>query len=224
MLSITNLSKKFGNKIILDDINIEFEAGKIYGIVGENGTGKTTLFRCISKLEESDGEINSTLKPLKQHLGYIMAENYFLSKITGEEYIRLLLEARGLKNIEIKSKNIFDLPLQDYVESYSTGMKKKLIITATLLQNNSFIIMDEPFNGLDLSSSIVLTELIKILKHKGKTVILSSHIFASLMESCDVILKLENGKLSVPIAKEDFQALENELKSKLLPDNIEDFI
>lgn len=224
MLSITNLSKKFGNKTILDDISIEFEAGKIYGIVGENGAGKTTLFRCITHLETFTGEINSTIKPLRQHLGYIMAENYFLPKITGEEYIRLLLEARGFKNIDIKSKNIFELPLQDYVESYSTGMKKKLIITATLLQNNSFIIMDEPFNGLDLSSSIVLTEILKILKSKGKTVILSSHIFASLMESCDVLLKLEHGKLSEPITKDKFQELEDELKSKLLPDNIADFI
>lgn len=157
-------------------------------------------------------------------MGYIMAENHFLSKITGEEYIRLLLEAREKTNTDILSKNIFELPLHDYVESYSTGMKKKLIITATLLQNNDFIIMDEPFNGLDLSSSIVLTELIKILQSKGKTIILSSHIFASLMQSCDIILKLENGKLSNPIQPHEFENLENELKSKMLPTNINDFI
>lgn len=224
MLTITNLTKKFGNKTILDNINFQFERGKIYGIVGENGAGKTTFFRCISQIEDCSGEIISEISPFKQHLGYIMAENHFLTKITGEEYIRLLLEARGQQQIDILSKNIFDLPLSQYVESYSTGMKKKLVITSILLQDNSFIIMDEPFNGLDLSSSLVLTELIKVLKEKGKTVILSSHIFSSLVESCDVILKLDNGRLSDPIAKENFQDLENELKSKLLPDNIRDFI
>lgn len=80
--------------------------------------------------------------------------------------------------------------------------------------------MDEPFNGLDLSSCIILTELIKILKNKGKTIILSSHIFTSLTECCDEIIKLENGKLSNIIHREDFKLLEEELKSKILPQNI----
>lgn len=224
MLKIANLSKQFGNKIILDNISFSFKKGQTYGIVGENGSGKTTLFRCISKLETYTGEITSETKTLRKELGYIMAENSFLSKITGEEYIRLILEGRNLKHIDILSKNIFDLPLQKYVESYSTGMKKKLIITSTLLQKNQYIIMDEPYNGLDLSSCIILTELIKILKSKGKTIIISSHIFSTLIESCDIILKLENGKLSKPIPKEDFHALEEELKSKLLPHNIHSFI
>lgn len=224
MITIEHLTKKFGEQTVLDNINIRFEKGKVYGIVGENGSGKTTLFRCIAELEKFEGKITSDLKPLRQHLGYIMAENFFMSKITGEEYIGLLLEARGKSSTDILAKNIFDLPLDRYVEDYSTGMKKKLVITASLLQDNPFIIMDEPFNGLDLSSCIILTELIKILRNKGKTVILSSHIFASLMESCDEIIKLDNGKLSAPIEKDDFKSLEEELKSKLLPQNLQDFL
>lgn len=224
MITINNLTKKFGTITVLDDISIHFGKGKVYGIVGENGSGKTTLFRCIAELEKFEGTIVSELIPFRQRLGYIMAEQFFISKITGKEYIRLLLEARGKKGIDIKSKNIFDLPLDRYIESYSTGMKKKLAITASILQNNEFIIMDEPFNGLDLSSCIILTELIKILKNKGKTIILSSHIFASLTECCDEIIKLENGKLSNTIHREDFKLLEEELKSKILPQNIADFI
>lgn len=224
MITIEHLTKKFGEQTVLDNIHIRFEKGKVYGIVGENGSGKTTLFRCIAELEKFEGKITSDLKPLRQHLGYIMAENFFMSKITGEEYIGLLLEARGKSSTDILAKNIFDLPLDRYVEDYSTGMKKKLVITASLLQDNPFIIMDEPFNGLDLSSCIILTELIKILRNKGKTVILSSHIFASLMESCDEIIKLDKGKLSAPIEKDDFKSLEEELKSKLLPQNLQDFL
>ncbi len=90
MIKIENLSKRYGVKKVLKNINIEFKKGVIYGIVGKNGAGKTTLFRCISGLEKYDGKIFSKFQPLKNHLGLLQTEPYFFSKITGIEYIRLL--------------------------------------------------------------------------------------------------------------------------------------
>jgi ABC-2 type transport system ATP-binding protein len=95
-------------------------------------------------------------------------------------------------------------------------MKKKLAITAVLLQKNEYFIFDEPFNGIDLESSIIFSAILKKLKDLGKTVIISSHIFSTLKDSCDYIYKIEEGTLSPPFAKESFDELEDEMKQKIL--------
>ena len=136
MIKIEKLSKYFGKKQVLNNIDLEFNKGKVYGIVGENGAGKTTLFRCISGLESYKGNVMSDFKKLKDHLGLLLTEPFFFSKITGKEYIQLLTNARQIKQSNIKDKNIFDLPLNQYASTYSTGMKKKLALTAILLQEN----------------------------------------------------------------------------------------
>ena len=221
MIRIKNLSKQFGKKVVLNNLSIEFERGKIYGIIGENGAGKTTLFRCIAGLESFDGEIVSEINPLKDHLGYLTAEPFFFPMITGEEYIRLLCNARDKKLTEIDSNNIFDLPLNQYVTSYSTGMRKKLALLAVLLQGNDIFILDEPFNGIDLNGSIILTEIIHRLKELGKTVIISSHIFSTLSDTCDEILVLRNGTITQKVAREEFYLLEKEMKNSAVIGKIE---
>ena len=120
IVSIQNLSKKYARNPVLNDINVSFEKGMVYGIVGRNGAGKTTLFRCIAGLETYEGKIESTIQPLKSTLGLLLADPYFLPKITGEEYIYLLAEARKVKLSHLEERNIFNLPLKNYVESYST--------------------------------------------------------------------------------------------------------
>ena len=97
MIHIKKLSKYYGKKQVLKNIDVSFEKGQVYGIVGENGSGKTTLFRCISGLEKYDGQITSDFKILKNHLGLLMTEPFFFSKITGTEYLRLLINARNKK-------------------------------------------------------------------------------------------------------------------------------
>lgn len=87
MIAIQNLSKKYGTNDVLKNINIEFDKGKVYGIVGENGAGKTTLFRCIADLENYEGEIISNSNPIKNYLGLLLTEPFFFQKITGKEYI-----------------------------------------------------------------------------------------------------------------------------------------
>ena len=221
MIVINSLFKSYGKKEVLKNINVAFEKGNIYGIVGENGAGKTTLFRCIASLENYDGQLNSELSPLKDHLGFLMTESFFFSKITGKEYIRLLCNARKIEILNIDDKNIFDLPLNDYVSTYSSGMKKKLVLIAILLQKNQCFLLDEPFNGIDIHSNIIIAEIIRKLKSLNKTVIISSHIFSTLSETCDEIFLLKDGEIIKRVFREDFKALEEELKVFAIGNKIE---
>ena len=221
MMKIKGLSKSYNNNEVLKEINMEFSRGKAYGIVGENGAGKTTLFKCIAGLESCTGEILSELQPLKNHLGLLLTDPFFFTKITGKEYIRLLCNARGKKNIKIDQKNIFDLPLNQYASTYSTGMKKKLAITAILLQENEYFILDEPFNGVDIQSNMILTEIILKLKELDKIIIVSSHIFSTLSDTCDEIHLLRNGEQIKSVQKVDFKTLEQEMKEITIGNRIE---
>ena len=221
MIRINGLNKNFGKNEVLKNINLDFTEGKVYGVVGENGAGKTTLFRCIAGLEDYQGEITSDLNPLKNHLGLLLTEPFFFSKITGKEYIRLLCNARGKTTGDIEGKNIFDLPLNQYASTYSTGMKKKLALTAILLQENDYYILDEPFNGVDIQSNIILTEIIKKLKDLYKTVIISSHIFSTLNDTCDEIHLLRRGEQIRTVQKDDFNNLEEEMKAITIGNKIE---
>lgn len=183
----------------------------MYGIVGDNGAGKTTLFKCITGIESYEGKITSDYDCLKIHIGYLPTEPYFFNKITGKEYIQLLCNARNTKLNKLNERNIFDLPLNKYVSTYSTGMKKKIALTAILLQENDCYILDEPFNGVDIHSNIIITEIIKKLKTLNKTIIISSHIFSTLSETCDEIHLLKEGEFVKCVLKEDFKKLEQEL-------------
>ncbi len=221
MIKIEKLSKFYGKKQVLNSIDLEFKKGKIYGIVGENGAGKTTLFRCISGLESYKGNISSDYTKLKDHLGLLLTEPFFFSKITGKEYIQLLVNARHMEITNIEDKNIFDLPLKQYASTYSTGMKKKLALTAILLQKNNVFILDEPFNGVDIQSNLVITEIIKKIKTLEKTVIISSHIFSTLAETCDEIYLMKNGKIIKKVEQTDFNNLEKEMKKFTIGNRID---
>lgn len=212
MIKIEKISKFYGKKQVLNSIDLEFKKGKIYGIVGENGAGKTTLFRCISGLENYKGNVTSDFKKLNNHLGLLLTEPFFFSKITGKEYIQFLANARQIKQSNIEDKNIFDLPLNQYAANYSTGMKKKLALTAILLQENDVFILDEPFNGVDIQSNLIITEIIKRLKELEKTVIISSHIFSTLADTCDEIYLMKSGEIIKKVEQVDFNKLENEMK------------
>ena len=221
MIKIEDLSKYYGSKQVLKNIDLNFEQGKVYGIVGENGSGKTTLFRCLAGLENYNGIISSDLKSIKNYLGLLLTEPFFFSKITGREYIQLLCNARNQDPGNIDERNIFDLPLNQYASTYSTGMGKKLALTAILIQENKYYILDEPFNGVDIQSNIIITEIIHRLKELGKTVIISSHIFSTLSDTCDEIHLLKNGEFIKKVYKEDFDLLEAEMKATTVGNKIE---
>ena len=220
MIEVENLIKYFGPKKVLDQVNTQFEQGRVYGVVGENGAGKTTLFRCMAGLEDFTGTIRYTEGVLKNVLGFLPTEPYFFSKITGEEYLRLICNARKVPVPDFNEKNIFDLPLSEYASTYSTGMKKKLAFTGVLLQQNQVYILDEPFNGVDMQSNMVIVEIIKRLKSLQKTILVSSHIFSSLVEICDQILLLKNGKIIQTALPDQFKEMEKAMQAGEIKDKI----
>lgn len=221
MITIENLYKAFGTHEVLKNISLTFEKGKVYGIVGENGSGKTTLFRCIAGLEKHSGTIKSEHEKLKNHLGFLQTDPYFFPKITGREYLQLFCNARKIIENDFDEKNIFDLPLSQYAVTYSTGMKKKLALTAILLQNNDVFILDEPFNGVDIQSNIIITEIIHRFKAMRKTVIISSHIFSTLNDTCDEIHLLKDGVFIKRVLKNEFGLLEQEMKEITIGNKID---
>ncbi len=221
MIQIENLSKAFGANEVLKDISLTLRSGNVYGIVGENGSGKTTLFRCIAGMEKYNGVIKSDFEMLKNHLGFLQTDPYFFSKITGREYLQLLSIARNSKSTDFDSRNIFELPLNQYAITYSTGMKKKLALTAVLMQENKVFILDEPFNGVDIHSNIIITGIIHKLKTLGKIIVISSHIFSTLNDTCDEIHLLKDGVFTKKVLREEFPQLEQEMKDFVIGNKIE---
>lgn len=193
MIHIENLLKSYGKNQVLRGIDLHLKKGTAYGFVGDNGSGKTTLFKCIAGIESHDGNIHSELSNIKDHLGYLQTTPIFLSRITGWEYLKLLCSSRQISEEKFEEHNIFDLPLREYAENYSTGMKKKLALTGLLLQKNELFILDEPFSGVDLHSNIKILKIIQDLKASGKTLLISSHILSTLTDSCDIIYELKDG-------------------------------
>jgi ABC-2 type transport system ATP-binding protein len=220
MIEINGLSKAYGAHIVLRDIHLPFGNGQVHGVVGDNGSGKTTLFKCITGLEPYHGQIKSEFAPLKNHIGFLPTDPYFFSKITGKEYLQLLCNARKISGGNLDEKNVFDLPLDQYASTYSTGMKKKLALTAILLQQNDIYILDEPYNGVDIHSNMIITEIIHSLRSLNKTVILSSHIFSTLRDTCDRIHHLKDGQISSSVTRENFDNLEAEMKAYTIGNRI----
>lgn len=221
MIKIQNLFKSYGNQGILNNLNLTLREGEIHGIVGENGAGKTTLFKCIAGLENYEGHIMYDNKSLKNYLGYLPTDPFFLSKITGYEYLQLVSSARNLKLANFEVHNIFDLPLKQYAENYSTGMKKKLAITGLLIQKNEIFILDEPFNGVDIHSNIIIREVLLKLKDLNKIILLSSHIFSTLNDTCDYVHYLKNSFIKYSLGKGDFEKIEEEMKGESIGNKIQ---
>lgn len=221
MITINNLTKSYGTDLVLDNIDLELHRGKVYGFVGENGAGKTTLFQCIAGFENYSGNITSECKILKNHIGFLPTNPEFITRINGWEYLKLLCLARDIKADDFAERNIFELPLNQYIETYSTGMMKKLALMGILIQNNDIFILDEPFNGVDIHSNILISEIISELKAMNKIVLISSHIFSTLSKCSDEIRLLKNGSFDKTVMKKDFPELESEMRKFVIGDKIE---
>jgi ABC-2 type transport system ATP-binding protein len=191
--------------------------------VGENGAGKTTLFRCLAGLEKHGGTLHSTWSPLRDHLGFLSTEPFFFAKLTGGEYLQFVCNARGLKGVDWRAKNLFELPLDQYASTYSTGMKKKLALTGLLLQDNEVLILDEPFNGVDIQSNLLILAILQKLRERGKMVVIASHIFSTLTEVCDEIHLLRDGVLARSVSRDGFASLDQEMREVSIGGRLEAF-
>lgn len=220
MITIESLSKSYNSKVVLKSISLNFNKGGIYGIVGENGAGKTTLFKCLCGIESYQGKVNYK-DVLKDVCGFLPTNPYFFSKITGKEYLQLLCNARQIVSPDFEKKNIFNLPLKQYADTYSTGMKKKLALTGILLQNNDVFILDEPFNGVDIQSNMLIQAIIKRLKEQGKIIIIASHIFATLHTLCDVLHLLQDGQIVETATPDNFKKIETQMAQNFLVDKMD---
>lgn len=213
MIELKNIRVSYGSNEVLKGLDAAFRPGNVYGIIGENGAGKTTLFRALVGLIGHEGQISSPPDQLTHRLGFLQTTNYFFPKLTGREYLHLLCQARSVDPGDLDARNVFDLPLDNYAGTYSTGMQKKLALLGVLLQQNEVLILDEPFNGVDIQSNLLISAIIAELREKGKTVLISSHIFATLRETCDELYLLREGRFLRHVTQDQFTEVEDEMKA-----------
>ena len=204
--------QQYGDKIVLRNISQKYETGCIHGFLGENGAGKTTLFHCMANMIPYKG---TQMLPDKSRFGYLPTELFMYPKISGDEFLDFFVTAKGLK-LDAKEKQglneLFDLPLKEYAETYSTGMLKKLYLMGLLLQHNEILLLDEPFNGLDFKTSAIMTALIKKYRESGLTVFVSSHDMEHLFSYADTLSVLSECGMSFYPDKEDFSAVRENIK------------
>lgn len=212
MITISDLNFAYDKKAVLKNLSANLETKEIHGIIGLNGSGKTTFFNVLCGYEKDyGGKITSDGSSIKKsEFALLETENYFYPKLTGAEYLNIFSNSKTGSN-QNQFEKLFDLPLNELVDSYSTGMKKKLLLLCNIKQNKNIYVLDEPFNGLDLEANKTLEYIIQGLKEKGKTVLISSHIIDPLITLCDKIHFLSNGSFKKTYAKAEFSLLEEEI-------------
>lgn len=221
MISIKDLNFSYDKKSkVLDSLCLSLSENKIHGIVGLNGAGKTTLLNAIYGLVRVDsGTISREGKNVtKKEMSYLVTENFFYSNITGREYLSLF---KNQKFDSDKWNGLFSLPLDQIIDGYSTGMKKKLALLGILKQDKPLMVLDEPFNGLDIETCRIIRSILLRLKDKGKTIIITSHIIETLTNLCDYIHYLEKGTINYSKEKHDFAEFERALFESIENKNIE---
>ncbi|MDO4544422.1 MAG: ATP-binding cassette domain-containing protein [Clostridia bacterium] len=207
-IEIYELSKTFGQDTVLRDVNRNFEAGKIHGIVGNNGSGKTVMFKCICGfLQPSKGRVIVNGKQIgkdvdfPKDLGLIIETPGFLPQLSGLKNLEILA---GL-NKKITLKQIADTirrvgldPLsRKPVGKYSLGMRQRLGIAQAIMENPQLLILDEPMNGLDKHGVAEMRELFLSLKTDGRTILLASHNIADIDALCDTVCEMDAGVMSM---------------------------
>lgn len=207
-ISVQHVYKDFNGEEVLRDVHHDFESGKIHGIVGNNGSGKTVLFKCICGfLFPSKGKILVDYEQVGQDMdfpedmGIIIETPGFLPTLTGMKNLQLLASLkRKIGDREIREtikKAGLDPDLKKHVAKYSLGMRQRLGIAQAIMEDPSLLVLDEPFNGLDKQGVKDMRELIKGLRNKGKTILLASHNAGDIEELCDTVCEMDAGILTV---------------------------
>ncbi len=207
MLKIKNLSKSYGDRQILNNLNLTINKGEVYGLLGPNGAGKTTVINLICNLLKPDfGTIEVNQKPLssktKSWLGVAPQENLLYRTLTCQENLDFYGKIYGLKTSERKKRielclqavNLLDRA-KSPVETLSGGMQRRLNIAVAIIHQPKLLILDEPTTGLDIEARYTIWQLIQNLQQQGITILLTTHLLDEAQRLCQKIGILKSGKL-----------------------------
>ncbi len=207
-IEIEHVTKKFGGETVLHDIDIAMEQGNVYGISGNNGSGKTVLMKCICGfLPVTSGRIRVNGKRIgididfPESMGVIIETPGFLTNISGMRNLEILaglqnkIGREGVRDAILKAG--LDPDLKKAVSKYSLGMRQRLGIAQAIMEDPEFLILDEPFNGLDKHGVADIRKLLLGLKAQGKTILLASHNSEDIRILCDKVYEMDGGRISL---------------------------
>ena len=207
MILVRNVTKIFGKDQVLTDVTRSFERGKIHGIVGNNGSGKTVLMKCICGfLIPEKGEILVDGKRIgrdvdfPESLGLIIETPGFLPQLSGMKNLEILASFRGKAKLEVIAETMRRVGLEPLekkpVSRYSLGMRQRLGIAQAIMEEPALLILDEPFNGLDKHGVEDMRRLMLEMKESGKTILLASHNQADIDILCDTVCEMDAGRIT----------------------------
>ena len=209
-LELKGVTKRFGEKVAVDDLTLSIEPGSFLGLVGRNGAGKsTTLKMATSLVEPSSGSITVLGHDLRHEslaarrlMGVMPEDMALLELLTGAQYLHFVGRMYGLEDAEIdkRGQELFDtLDLKPgtrtLVADYSFGMKKKLALCAAIIHGPRLLFLDEPFEGIDAITNRTIKDILLALQQKGVTLVLTSHILEVVEKLCPLIAIIDEGKL-----------------------------
>ena len=206
-ISIKNLTKKFKEAVVLDDVSIDFEAGKVHGLIGRNGSGKTMLMKCICGIVPYKiGEIRVNDKmigkdvDIPQNVGVIIETPGFLPNYSGFNNLKFLAKIKnkiGASEIKAAIKSVGLNPDdKKHVGKYSLGMRQRLGLAQAIMEDPELLILDEPMNGLDKDGVKDMRQYLLDLKAQGKTILIASHSAEDIDVLCDTVCEMDKGVLT----------------------------
>lgn len=205
VIQIDHLTKDYGHNRGVFDVSFKVEKGEVYGFLGPNGAGKTTTIRHImgfSRPQQGKITVNNldswkNASDIQKDLGYLPGEIALPESLTGTEFIQMMAQLRGIKDMTYTNYLIekFQFDPSGSLKRMSLGMKRKLAIVTAFMHNPSVLVLDEPTSGLDPIMQNVFIKFIKEEKEKGKTILLSSHLFNEIDATCDKISIIKDGRL-----------------------------
>lgn len=205
VLQVESLTKDYGNNRGVFDVSFSVEKGEVYGFLGPNGAGKTTTIRHImgfSRPQKGHTYVNGMdswerASEIQKNLGYLPGEIALPESLTGNQFIKMMAELRGIKDMTHTNYLIkkFEFEPSGSLKRMSLGMKRKLAIVTAFMHDPDVLVLDEPTSGLDPIMQNTFIEFIKEEKNRGKTILLSSHIFSEIDATCDKISIIKDGRL-----------------------------
>lgn len=204
-IEVKHVSKVFRDTQALKDVDVSFSRGRIHGIIGRNGSGKTVLFKCICGfMAVTEGEIRvdgELVRPsVAQNIGIIIENPGFIGSMSGLRNLKMLAAIHrrvGEREIvEVLTRVGLDPGMKKHVRKYSLGMRHRLGIAQAIMEKPDILILDEPMNGLDKQGVIEIRTLLKELNGQGVTILLSSHYAEDIEALCDTVYEMEAGSLT----------------------------